>query len=668
MTVQAFLVAVVCCTGLAPVLLVLAGSKAAARTIVLAIVLVWASLSFLIIATSLFWTEPPVAREIAVINRPIQVPVGDYVGSDACRNCHPHNHATWHDSYHRTMTQVATDESVIGDFDDVELHGKDFKARLFRHGKKFLVEMTVDVLQRTDVFPVVMTTGSHHRQTYWLSVANHSRELVILPYMFLKDEQKWIPRHSGYINPICLETRPELSVLAFDSGRWERACIRCHTTYGRFDPVADADHLGGHVAGTQAVEFGISCEACHGPGADHVRENRNPIQRYKKRLAHKQESTIVNPARLPHDRSSQVCGQCHSVIISRSSNAYQQWLQHGIAYRPGQDLAADPLDFIVRGRSDLMPPERPEDWREAAEQGSFWSDGMIRASGREYNGLLDSPCYQRGQLSCLSCHQMHQQPSDPRGRKEWADDQLKLGLHGNSACVQCHDQFNDVDQLTRHTHHLAASAGSNCYNCHMPFTTYGILKATRSHQITSPNVAQSLETGRPNACNQCHQDKTLAWTSDSLSRWYNIPKPDLADEEQQIAASVSGALRGDAGQRAIMAWSFGWQDAHQAAGSHWQAPYLAQLLEDRYDAVRIVAWRSLRRLPGFHDFECDPIGPPAHRAATRQRILQAWSRSRESLNRPFARETLIDGNGQLQDRVVQRLWQQRDDRPMTVNE
>ena len=24
---------------------------------------------------------------------------------------------------------------------------------------------------------------------------------------------------------------------------------------------------------------------------------------------------------------------------------------------------------------------------------SFWSDGMVRVSGREYNGLIDSPCF-----------------------------------------------------------------------------------------------------------------------------------------------------------------------------------------------------------------------------------------------------------------------------------
>ncbi len=65
-----------------------------------------------------------------------------------------------------------------------------------------------------------------------------------------------------------------------------------------------------------------------------------------------------------------------------------------------------------------------------------------------------------------------------------------------------------------------------CYNqCHMPFTTYGLLKAIRSHQVSSPSVqAKFGKRAGPIACNQCHQDKTLAWTSDYLSRWYDDAK------------------------------------------------------------------------------------------------------------------------------------------------
>src|SRR6185503_10115548 len=102
----------------------------------------------------------------------------------------------------------------------------------------------------------------------------------------------------------------------------------------------------------------------------------------------------------------------------------------------------------------------------------------------------------------------------------------------------------------------------------------GILKAARSHQINSPTVKASLDTGRPNACNQCHQDKTLAWTADRLADWYKQPKPKLSKDEEEVAATALWALRGDAGQRAIVAWSYGWDDGLKVSGNHWQAPVL----------------------------------------------------------------------------------------------
>jgi len=125
---------------------------------------------------------------------------------------------------------------------------------------------------------------------------------------------------------------------------------------------------------------------------------------------------------------------------------------------------------------------------------------MVRVSGREYNALLESPCHQRGAMTCLSCHSMHK--SDPDGQLARAGD-------GDAACTQCHRAIGD--NVAAHTHHRADSSGSTCYNCHMPHTTYGLLRAMSSHQVTVPRVQDTTEAGRPNACNLCHLDKTLAW-------------------------------------------------------------------------------------------------------------------------------------------------------------
>src|SRR5262249_16962332 len=143
--------------------------------------------------------------------------------------------------------------------------------------------------------------------------------------------------------------------------------------------------------------------------------------------------------------------------------------------------------------------------------GTFWSDGLVRVSGREFNGLVDSPCFARAidpqhTLTCTSCHTLHKASDDSRPTAEWADShQLAPGKETNEACVGCHQSIGV--NLTSHTRHRADSSGSSCYNCHMPYTSYGLLRALRSHTITVPTVRESVEVGRPNACNACHLDR-----------------------------------------------------------------------------------------------------------------------------------------------------------------
>jgi hypothetical protein len=86
-------------------------------------------------------TRPAFVPERAVSGRPIEEPSPGYVTSATCRACHPEQHATWHDSYHRKMTQRASPAAVIGDFDGetLERFGKDY--RLSRRGDEFWIDM-----------------------------------------------------------------------------------------------------------------------------------------------------------------------------------------------------------------------------------------------------------------------------------------------------------------------------------------------------------------------------------------------------------------------------------------------------------------------------------------------------------------------------------------------
>ena len=105
------------------------GSKAAIALVGLATILM---------VTTICMRPSPV-KEADVEGRPIEVPIDSYVGSATCRACHPHEHDTWHDSYHSKMTQKAGPESVLGDFDDVHLTADDKSYHLTREGDNFYV-------------------------------------------------------------------------------------------------------------------------------------------------------------------------------------------------------------------------------------------------------------------------------------------------------------------------------------------------------------------------------------------------------------------------------------------------------------------------------------------------------------------------------------------------
>ena len=305
---------------------------------------------------------------------------------------------------------------------------------------------------------------------------------------------------------------------------------------------------------------------------------------------------------------------------------------------------------------------------------------MVRVSGREFNGLLNTPCFQHDdpqkQMTCLSCHEMHPPADDARPINEWANDQLifemdsnRMGIDNNQACIQCHESYTDTDKLVRHTHHVATSSGSICYNCHMPHTTWGVMKAMRSHTISSPNVAESLApVGRPNACNLCHLDKTLGWSAEKLHEQYGQPLPKLSEDQKTVAASVLWSLKGNAGQRALAAWGLGWEPARDVAGERWTPPYLGTLLEDPYHVVRFAAHRSLKKLAGFEKIKYDSLGSPAEWSAANRRVLAAWRANMKNGEAKNRASVLIGEAGSLRMNELKRLMGERDSRRVKLLE
>jgi hypothetical protein len=427
----------------------------------------------------------------------------------------------------------------------------------------------------------------------------------MFPFVYVYEMARWLPRRDVFLQPEGAAGAPV---------RWNSNCIQCHATAGR--PGYDAS---AHRFDTEVAELGIACEACHGPGGEHVRRHADPIERYLARREKRGDPSIVNPSRLPEDRASMICAQCHAYTYPKDE---EEWWKSGYAgsFRPGQDLGTSRF---------LLTPERlgmagsPEIDADVASL--FFPDGTVRVGGREYNGLVASACFARAEgtrrLSCLSCHAMHE--SDP-------DDQLARGHEGDGGCVQCHERSRYANEA--HTHHRHDSLGSACLGCHMPKTTYALLKTIRSHRIDSPDASRSEWTERPNACNLCHLDRTESWTATWLHEWYGqTPDPPPAGSipawnSGSLGAGAAWLLAGDAGARAIAAAALGSVEGHAATGTDWEAPLLGRALEDPYAAVRIVAYRSLRTLPGFEDVAFDPVAPSELRSLVSESVIARWER------------------------------------------
>jgi hypothetical protein len=474
-----------------------------------------------------------------------------------------------------------------------------------------------------------------------------------MPLLWDVGDGRWVPRKSTFLAPPG-PTRSE-------EDRWQQVCIKCHTTNGT--PAHPPDDA------TRVAELGIACEACHGPGEAHVAWRRRPES--KDPANEERDTGLVNPLELEPALSAQVCGQCHGTFVFADSSAHAAWMTNGFAFRPGDELAK--TRTLLHGRMEQNSEavraylaRTPGDIEQY-----FWSDGQVRVSGREYNGLVESPCYVKGsgerRMTCLSCHEMHASPE--RVAAGWPSDQLRPGMDGPAACLACHADFAAESKQRAHTHHAAGSSGSDCLNCHMPYTTYGLTKAIRSHTITSPKVAESIATGRPNACNQCHLDKSLGWAAETLTKWYGAPAPELDADQRTLAASVLWSLTGDAGQRALMAWSLGWAPARAISGTEWTAYLLSTLLLDEYDAVRWIAMRTARLEPRWKDFTLDLCEElEEQRNHVRETVLSDWLASGLRARDDQRAAVLVRPDGKLDEATFRRLYAKRDNKPVTLGE
>ena len=183
-------------------------------------------------------------------------------------------------------------------------------------------------------------------------------------------------------------------------------CLFCHS--GRARPVA------GTYNTYQDPPFeaeSITCERCHGPVEAHL---RNPAP-----------GSIVNPANLPTRARDSVCEQCHLNGEERIPNPGRQLGD----FRPGENLE-DVFSVYVDQAS--LDPLRPNPLKVVSQVQQLALSRCARES--------------HGKLWCGTCHDPHEQPSDPKN-------------YFRARCLSCHGSA----LLARHP-----KPSDDCIDCHMP--------------------------------------------------------------------------------------------------------------------------------------------------------------------------------------------------------
>ncbi|HNQ73152.1 MAG TPA: multiheme c-type cytochrome [Verrucomicrobiota bacterium] len=393
-----------------------------------------------------------------------------YGKSASCRSCHEAIYAQWEQSHHaraeRPVTAALDQDAFV-------------PPRRLPHGGQ------TSELRRTNQFFQIVTAGADGRVHPFipervLGVAPLRQYLVATTNgRYQASEVAYDPHRQEWFDVFGDEDR-QPGEWGHWTGRgmnWNSMCAACHNTRVRRNYDVDTDGYR-----TTMAERGVSCEACHGPMADHLAwQTRHP-----------QQSGDPTLRRLSRSQMFSTCAQCHSRRGELTGE-----------FEPGADFY-DHFQLTIPDETD-----------------AFYPDGQVHDEDYEFTAFLGSRMHAAG-VRCTDCHEPHTS---------------QLRRPGNQMCLSCHGQpsaqgapsidpqthsFHQVTAMPAAEHQAAARIGSGteCVHCHMPVTTYMQRHPRHDHGFTIPDPGLTQELGIPNACNRCHENQSAAWAAAALARWY----------------------------------------------------------------------------------------------------------------------------------------------------
>src|SRR5271165_2536782 len=424
-----------------------------------------------------------------------------YVGQERCAQCHAEQVQAWRTSHHAQAMQVASDSTVLGNFNDAHFTSDGEASSFFKKDGKFYVRTDGPDGKPQD-YNLPYTFGVSPLQQYLVPFPNGRMQAFVLAWDSRNKEhdgQRWFHLYPGQkikpSDPLHWTGRNQT---------WNYMCADCHSTNLRknYDLAKDS-------YATTWSEIDVSCESCHGPGSNHVAW----AQTHKKGSYNANDgphglTVDLKPASGSWATSDPDTGTMHWKGQARSHNEINTCApchsrRHPITsdYQPGQPF----LDAYV---PSLL------------EEGVYYADGQILEEDYEWGSFIQSKMYREG-VTCSDCHEPHS------GKLP----QVSM----NSVCGKCHSLQKFGSE--QHHHHKADSAGALCVNCHMPTKTYMVVDVRRDHSFRVPRPDFSVAYGTPNACNQCHKDKSNSWAVDTVVKWYG---PNRRQEAQFVTAIDAG--------------------------------------------------------------------------------------------------------------------------------
>ena len=390
-----------------------------------------------------------------------------FVGREACLPCHQQAYETWQGSDHDLAMDVASDETVLGDFDDAVFTSKGMTTRFFRRDGRFVVNTQGPDGEPTD-FEIAYVFGHDPLQQYLVPFPGG--RLQCLTIAWDSDVDAWFDLYPDQVIP-----PSDWLHWTRAAQNWNGMCAECHSTnlQKNFDPET-------RTYSTTWSEIDVSCEACHGPGSRHVAWAE--IQPMARPVVD-DYALVVATGGISSQRQVELCAPCHS--------------------RRGE------LGDYDHTGAALLDGLRPS----ILEEGLYHADGQILDEVYVWGSFTQSKMY-ANDIRCSDCHDVHS---------------LKFKADGNALCLQCHraDAYDTPDHhFHKKVYEGRPSDGALCIKCHMPEQPYMVIDERADHSLRIPRPDLSQAVGSPNACSQagCHADKSLQWSVDAYTKWYGQAK------------------------------------------------------------------------------------------------------------------------------------------------